>query len=224
MPKRRISRLSTHTDPDLEKLLLVGDSFAAPYKDHQDCWYQCLGAKVDNRAQAGVGQYKILQQLKQHYRAHDRILIVLTSELRIHTESNPFYSRRDRHAHADFIFSDVESRTGDPDADHLIWWFTNVFDLRHARYVNNLILKDMHEFLNTITAQWRVITFFRSYSGQYDFGGRLEDFSMFWENNSGEVNHLSSTGHASVAANINLWLDTNLNNLYNSNKIGHPRP
>lgn len=224
MPDGGVSRLPTHTNINLTRLLLVGDSFAAPYKDHQDCWHRSLGGEVENRAQAGVGQYKILQQLKRHYQSHDYILVVLTSELRIHTEYNPFYSRRDRHAHADFIFSDVESRAGNPEADHVIWWFTNVFDLDHARYINNLVLKDLHEFLDNTTSHWRVITFFKPYPGQYDFDRRLEDFSMFWENNPGDVNHLSSVGHASVAANINLWLDTNLNNLYNSNKTGHPRP
>ena len=194
----------------MKKLLVVGDSFAAPYPNQLN-WADRLNAQVDNRAQAGVGQYKILQQLKSHYHGQDRVLVVLTSEMRVYIKNNPFYGPGHRHANADLIFADVESRQGDPWADRLIWWFGNVFDLDHARAINDLILAEIHRFLETQGCSWKVVTFFDPYPGQFDFEGRLENFNDVWKDHHGNINHLDTQGHDIMVANINAWLDNDLN-------------
>ena len=194
----------------MKRLLIAGDSFAAVYPDRSN-WTSKINARVDNRAQAGVGQYKILQQLESNYRDHEYVLLVLTSEMRVYVKENPFYEYGHRHRHADLIFSDVESRQGDPRADHLIWWFGNVFDLDHARGMNNLVLAEMHRLLESKKCAWRAITFFEPYPGQYDFDGRLENFNPIWKSNPGMINHLNLHGHDIMTADINAWLDSGLN-------------
>jgi hypothetical protein len=194
----------------MKKLLIVGDSFAASYPNQLN-WASRLNARVDNRAQAGVGQYKILQQLKSHYQDHDRVLVVLTSELRVYIKNNPFYGTEHRHANADLIFADIESRRKDPWADRLLWWFGNVFDLDHARDINNLILAEIHRLLEIKQCHWKAVTFFEPYPGQYDFGGRLENLNDIWKDHPGSINHLGTPGHDIIVANINAWLDNDLN-------------
>ena len=194
----------------MKRLLIVGDSFAAPY-ENQPAWTNLINAKVDNRAQAGVGQYKILQQLKNYHQDHDGVLVVLTSEMRVYIKNNPFYGSEHRHANADLIFADIESRRGDPWADRLLWWFGNVFDLEHARAINDLILAEIYRLLELRQKPWKVVTFFDPYPEQFDFDGRLENLNQIWKDHPGTINHLNTTGHDIMAANINAWLDNDLN-------------
>ena len=50
-----------------KKILIIGNSFACPWhKPKYDGWPTLLGKQfqVDNLAEAGVGEYKILRQLR----------------------------------------------------------------------------------------------------------------------------------------------------------------
>ena len=93
----------------LTKTLIVGDSFAAPITGADHAWYNNIGP-VKNCAQAGIGQYKILKQIQNYYNTQTNVILVITSENRIHIEKNPFYSIGHYHENCDLIFSDVSSR------------------------------------------------------------------------------------------------------------------
>lgn len=179
----------------LTKTLIVGDSFAAPITGADHAWHSCIGP-VKNCARAGVGQYKILQQILNNYDHETNVIIVITSQNRIHVEKNPFYSADHHHADCDLIFSDVDSRNTQI-AQHVTWWFSNVFDLEHAKFMNNLLLEKMHCLVKNTNLI--PVTFFEPYQGMYDFDQTLLDLSDIWNTHPGEINHLDPVAHQQVA-------------------------
>lgn len=95
------------------KVLLVGDSFAADWavKNPGNLGWPNLLAKrvsLDNLAQAGVSQYRILQQIQRAcLDDFDWIIICNTSPQRIVTREHPIHADI-LHASADLIFADLE--------------------------------------------------------------------------------------------------------------------
>lgn len=181
------------------KILIIGDSFADPSGVIGDTWYRSLPSSVTNMAKAGVGQYKILQQLlsvKSHF---DKVIVVVTSEYRVHASQNPFYTFTDhRHHESDLILRDVESRLPDERAQHICYWFKNIFDLKHAVDMHNLILQETHNKLRQKNLNFIPITFFPRMNDIYNFDNQLIDFSLIAQDNQGDKNHLDSQGHKLV--------------------------
>ena len=169
----------------------MGDSFAAPITGADHAWYNNIGP-VKNCAQAGIGQYKILKQIQNYYNTQTNVILVITSENRIHIEKNPFYSIGHYHENCDLIFSDVSSRK-DQAAKHISWWFSNVFDLEHAKFMNNLLLEKMHSLITN--SNLIPITFFEPYLGMYNFNETLLDLSYIWKTHPGNINHLDPAAH-----------------------------
>lgn len=100
------------------KLLIVGDSFAADWSvsDHSyQGWPQLLKKTfdIDNLAQAGCGQYRILQQLKScsDLDQYSWIIICHTTPTRVHTKQHPVHCVGSLHQNCDLIFSDIEFHT-----------------------------------------------------------------------------------------------------------------
>ena len=186
----------------LEKssLLLIGDSFGAPVSMNNNTWYSTLNQSfnVENRAQSGVGQYKIRQQLLPNDK-FDICILLVTSEYRIYCPQNPFYPDvTHTHHNSDLIFSDIESRVPDKKAEHITWWFSEIFDLVHARYQHSLVLKDTEQSIQKCCKKLIPITFFKPYKSIYDFNGQLIDLSWVHKNHPGSINHLSDVGHNKV--------------------------
>lgn len=178
-------------------ILIIGDSFAAP--DHAnssyDTWYDSLSKKhrVSNYATPGVGQYKINQQYRDQ---GDTCILIVTSELRLHCVQNPFYPASDhRHHRSDLIYNDVYARLPDNRAVAIEYFFRDLFDLDHARYIHNLLLRDIH---GKIKQHLIPVTFFKPYTEMYDFDGALIDLHEIFQQHRGEINHLSCQGHRLV--------------------------
>lgn len=184
-----------------KSLLIIGDSFADPFDtDGIDTWYSRTknSFQVDNRSQAGVGQYKIRQQIKSNDR-FDMCIVIVTSEYRIHCLQNPFYvDKSHKHHCSDLIYHDVESRLPDQRAQHIIWWFSEIFDQTHAKYQHNLILRDIEMTLQEHCDRIIPITFFKPYDGMYDFSKQLVDLSFVHKSFPGTINHLTTKGHSVV--------------------------
>lgn len=177
---------------DKPRILIVGDSFCAPTLDHHT-WYRYLESKytVDNRGQAGVGQFKIHQQLASD-KPYQVIIYLITSPYRIHSERNPFYDLdHPSHSNCDLIYEDVKSRLPDPASQHILWWFENVFDTDQALFVHDLIVNhDCKKHTNVLP-----ISFFDcSHISDLD----VLQLDWIWKSNSGDVNHLSQLGHRLV--------------------------
>jgi hypothetical protein len=186
--------------PKKSSLLLIGDSFGAPASMNTNTWYSNLDQSfyVENRAQAGVGQYKIRQQLLPNDK-FDVCILLVTSEYRIHCTQNPFYPDLTHpHHNCDLIFGDIESRVPDNRAEHITWWFSEIFDLNHARYQHSLVLKDTAQSIQKCCKKLIPITFFKPYNSIYDFHGQLIDLSWVHKKHPGDINHLSNVGHNKV--------------------------
>lgn len=96
------------------KVLIVGDSFAADWSvKHINSvgWPNLLANDfvIENRAQAGASQYKILKQLQAaEVESFDCLIISHTSPDRLVTRRHPVHAHDVLHANSDLIFSDIE--------------------------------------------------------------------------------------------------------------------
>jgi len=134
------------------KILIIGDSFAARYNGEYPGWSELLEKeyKVTNLAQAGVGEYKILKQLKSvSIKNFDYVIVSHTSPYRIHTTYHPLHTEG-LHKDCDFIYEDVKGRL--PDVEK---FFTEYFDLDYANYIymyihnEIMLLLENTKFVNT---------------------------------------------------------------------------
>lgn len=98
---------------DLSKILIAGDSFAADwsikYQDYMG-WPGMLQRhfQIDNVAQAGCSEYRILKQLASRDLLEYRCIIVChTSPDRVYTREHPVHSKDSLHHSSDLIYSDI---------------------------------------------------------------------------------------------------------------------
>lgn len=176
-----------------KSILIVGDSFCAD-TGHEISWHNRLRENFDvtNFSQCGVGQYKIHQQLHKSSQTFDIIIYSITSPFRCHTEINPFYSRsHPSHSNCDFIYQDLIDKLPDSRAQHLVWWFENVFDLDQAKFMHNLLVVNDCKIDNLIP-----ISFFDC--THIDRSIDILNFFEIWKNHPGVWNHLNDQGHDMV--------------------------
>lgn len=184
----------------MSNIYIIGDSFGAPYDDNLDstCWYTQLHIDTVNLCQAGAGQYKIYQQLKQINQC-DLLVLLITSENRIHCSQNPFYTDKNhRHKNCDLLFGDIENKLPDPRAEHLNYFFVEIFDQEYARQMHSWTLEKTHQLAKEKCKNIIPITFFKPYNDMYNFNKTLIDLSSIASEYPGEYNHLSQTGHNCV--------------------------
>jgi hypothetical protein len=192
------------------KLLIVGDSFGTQTTADYQTWYEILSSNYDvtNLCQSGIGQYKIHQQLLSiDVSTFDLILVIATSPYRVHVTNNPFYnSKHETHSNCDFLYSDVESRLPDPNAEKILWWFKNIVDLDHCKFINNLIIKESIAYCWSHQKKVLILNFLAE-----DFQHTLSlDFSQTWREHQGKVNHLTQKGHKIIAEKIKFCLTQQL--------------
>ena len=151
-------------------ILICGDSFAADWtvKNKYPGWVNFLYA-TDIRAQAGVGEYKILKQLQScKLKLYSHIIISHTSPYRIHTSHNPLHETDILHYACDFIYDDVKDRL--PDVEK---FFTDYYDLEHSIYIHTKICED----IDKLTCNYNTIHMNHvDWSGLYKFKYQI-DFS-----------------------------------------------
>lgn len=131
-------------------ILICGDSFASDWtvKNNRPGWVNFL-QNTDIKAQAGVGEYKILKQIQSSdLELYTHIIISHTSPYRIHTLTNPLHTDDVLHYACDFIYEDVKNRLVDVEK-----FFTEYFDFEYSLYVHKKICKDIDE----ITSKYNTI-------------------------------------------------------------------
>ena len=91
------------------KILVAGDSFSAQWANCSDSWTSLLDNTyiVNNIAQPGVGEYKILKQLESvNIDNYDCVIVSHTSPSRIHIKDHPIH-RFGFHKNCDLIISEL---------------------------------------------------------------------------------------------------------------------
>ena len=180
-------------------ILIIGDSFSA--SAHQESWTQKLhGYHVDNISSNGSSQYRIWKKLLQcDIDRYTCILLVHTSPNRIYITDNPLHRCSETHQNCDLIYRDVQDKLPDKFAEHVTWWFENVFDFDHANDVHNLLIDSCHR----MTAHKAVL-----HMSFFDLRSDVIDFSRFWKQFPGNINHMNRQGKDLVAQEINNMLQS----------------
>lgn len=207
-------------------VLIAGDSFAADWHEH-DCtaqgWCNMLAEshEVKNVAQAGVSEFRILQQIQQAMLQGpwQAVIVAHTSPCRIPTPCHPVHSADSFHGRADLIFSDIEYHSARP-----VGWFNrplvSAYDFFLYHYdqefwhTSYLLLRQ--EIQRLITVPYLVLA-----SPLVDTVCNSETNVVNIQNEHlsiGQSNHLSHQGNLEVYNSVTHWLT--INNIYERQRYG----
>ena len=185
----------------MKKIGIFGDSFGHQKSDQPfDSWVDLLGRhfQITNHCECGIGEYKILKQLKKsNLNNFDFLIITHTSATRTFVPYNPLHSESAYHKNCDIIYADIAGRTDDFSLA-CQQYFKHIFDLDYAVAIHNMICQEIDE----LTSNKKVlhITHF-DYTGLYEFID-LINFYNLWINNQGIVNHYNQLGNQLVYQHI----------------------
>lgn len=176
------------------KLLISGDSFSSSHLAGEFGWPTLLSADFDitNTSYPGVGEYKILQQLKsQNLDLFDAIVIAHTSPNRIHCERNPLYPPGHIYSKSDIIFADVENKN----SKELVGYFADIFDFEYYKFVHTMCCREIDQL-----TQNRLVIHLTNFewTGLYQFEN-LTNFYNLWIKNKGKYVHYNIQANQYIA-------------------------
>lgn len=195
MPQRFVGKW------DLNKVLIVGDSFAADWSAkyrYYPGWPQLLARHfpVDNLAQAGCSEYRILQQLDTvNVNLYQWIIVSHTSPDRIYVPQHPVHSADALHHHSDLIYTDIEHH-----ARRWRNWFNqklqtakNYFRYYYSEEYQNYIYSSVRDDIQQRVGIIPTIHI-NNFATTQHYPKTL-DFVALREEHSGLINHLSAQGN-----------------------------
>lgn len=175
-------------------ILIAGDSFAADWtvKYHDVVgWPNMLASKynVQNVAQSGVSEYKILKQLESIYLSDfDAVIVSHTSFSRVHTKKHPFLFNDILHKNCDLILSDINHKKYiNQSATAGYNYFKYHFDENYYKDIYNLV-RDKIELLIKDIKIYLSINNFEPRSCDTSFNDLLQT-------HRGNVNHFNQEGN-----------------------------
>jgi hypothetical protein len=179
------------------KLAIFGDSFAFRQPDLDNVGWSILledHYQVDNFAQAGISEYKILVHMQGvNLESYDQIIISHTSPNRVYVPFNPLHQQSQYHKNCDIIFADIENNH-DEFSQACQLYFKHIFDLDHAQHIHNMICREIDD----LTKKYNTLHISHfDYSALYQFS-ELIDFYKVWSQHKGTVNHYSKQGNQLV--------------------------
>lgn len=186
-----------------KRILIAGDSFAAEWPDGRG-WPLELAKDnaVNNVAQAGCGEYKILKQIKKVFKHdpswqknYDCIIVCHTSPSRIHTPEHPTH-KQGLHKNCDLIFSDINHKFDWFNARLRTAknWFWHHYDDEYQKDIYRLLRKEINEI---ITLPYLAVDNF-SISKQFACEQNRLDLTEIWPLYRGESNHYTEEGNQIV--------------------------
>lgn len=199
----------------MKRILICGDSFAADwtvkYSDISG-WPNLLADtfNVTNIAQAGVGEYKILQQVKsENLLEFTHIIISHTSPYRVHCPKHPIHYNDILHHNADLIYNDVSHYSTDPNAKLAVEYFEKFFDLTYYSDVANLICDEILNILGNYPHlnQFHIENYTKC--GYTNIAQSFNINSLFVKHR-GLANHLSDYGNQIMFTCVNNWISNNV--------------
>ena len=138
-----------------KRIVLAGDSFGCEWPTGEG-WPLMLAKNhaVNNIAQAGVGEYKILKQLwnlsaRDAYwvNNYDAVIVCHTSPSRIHTTEHPVH-KEGLHKDCDLIYTDIMDKFDwfNPRLRTAKNWFHHHYDDEYAIDIYNMIRAEIKKF------------------------------------------------------------------------------
>jgi len=185
-------------------ILVAGDSFSSVELSGKFGWPKLLADKhtVNNVSQPGIGQYKILKNIKNNLSGPvDLVIVSHTSSNRVHCETNPLYASGHVYHNSDMIFADVESKL--PESKSYYDYFRYVFDPEYYNFIHHQCCKEIVAALNdTPTIH---ITHF-NWTGLYQFS-QLLNFHTLWKENPGSYVHYNQHGNQIILDTLTAKID-----------------
>jgi len=190
-----------------KKILIAGDSFAAEWPNGKGWPLELTKHNaVNNVAQAGVGEYKILKQLqnvfehdKSWQKNYDCVIVCHTSPSRIHTPTHPVH-KQGLHKNCDLIFSDIQHKFD--------WfnsrlrtaknWFWHHYDDDYQKEIYRLMREEINRM---ISIPYLAVDNF-SISNQFACETNRLDLTEIWPFYRGETNHYTEEGNQIVLKQI----------------------
>lgn len=176
---------------------VFGDSFAYQKRNEPfPSWVDLLAQHhvIDNHAECGVGEYKILKQIQgADLDRYDIVIVSHTSYSRVFVEHNPLHVHNEYHKNCDILYSDVEAHDNEFSRACKLY-FKHIYNDEHAQDIHNLILKEIDHLLADKLAVH--LTPFE-HAGLYRFANMVDLHDVFVKNR-GEVNHFTKLGNQEV--------------------------
>jgi len=179
-------------------ILVCGDSFSSYWPNTRRGWVSLLGADydVDNFSKPGIGEYKILKQVKRaSLKDYDLVIVSHTSYSRVHTAMHPVH--RGFHKHCDLIYTDIENKFSwfNSSLRTAKNWFRFHYDDEYQRDVYKLVRKE----INTLLYDKPYIAISHlPLDRDLAIERNFIDFSSIWVKNKGVINHYSAYGNLEV--------------------------
>jgi len=171
------------------KILLLGDSFATD----KNGWPGMIGHDITNKAQNGVGEYKIYRQI-ENIKNFDKVLVCHTSPWRMHTRYHPMHKNNQQRSQNDFMFNDVEYHAKTNSEMNLVYSFMKkFFDFDYQKFVYDCIVDKFLQIENAIHF---------TFHNKEDTIKIENNFTDIWKQYSGDINHLTMQGNEIVAEKI----------------------
>lgn len=180
------------------KILIAGDSFSTIWPNTSGSWVELLSHDFDvtNLSSAGIGEYKILKQIKSVDTSLFNIVIVNhTSPSRLHTKNHPLH-KNGLHKNCDLIYTDLENR--------LDWFNENLriskkfFEYHYDDEYQIDIYKLIRKEINDIIKSRYISVCHTEISAKFFIEEERLDCSGIWSRNKGSINHYTEYGNKQV--------------------------
>ena len=184
------------------KILIAGDSFAAPWPDTKLGWPDLLAEKhtVTNIAQAGISEYRILKQIEsQNVVDFDIVIVSHTSPSRVYTKNHPLH-KTGFHQHCDLILNDVIDRSSffNPSLKAAQGYFKYHYDDEYQIDIYNLIRKQIKELISIPYISMSHV----GIVNDLKIEDNHIDFSHLWSKERGSINHYTLEGNLKILENL----------------------
>jgi hypothetical protein len=184
------------------KILIAGDSFAAPWPNTKLGWSDLLAEKhtVTNIAQAGISEYKILKQIEsQNIVDFDVVIVSHTSPSRVHTPYHPLH-KTGFHQHCDLILNDLIDRSSlfNPSLKAAQGYFKYHYDEEYQIDIYNLIRKQIMQLISIPYISMSHVDIVNDLKIEDNH----IDFSHLWSNERGNINHYTIEGNLKILENL----------------------
>jgi hypothetical protein len=205
----------------MKNLLIIGDSFASDWKPKYSWaqgWVNLLSKEfqIHNLAQAGVGEFKILQQLKKAQTcgplsAYHAVIVCHTSPYRVHTRKHPVHHVDVIHKESDLMINDIQHHAVKPiNWFNLPLWsarrfFLDHYDIEYQETLYEILQNEIHKKIGDARCLSIKTSINRITIPQET--NRILDIEPIEISFPGLCNHLSTEGNQKVCAMVSQALN-----------------